>query len=279
MRRRIRLTESHIDNIVSETIKSVLNERWEQREGKRMEKRETPPEITLTVYKQVRLPNDKKTGMVYPLYVDKNNGWEIGQWYNAGVGDYKIEIDDVTNEPTGKVKVNSKMSKGLAFRPGLHFGSVPYAPHIYTRKPNFDDEKKPENLDSKGKLRKDYDFSKTRLQTKNIVWAECEISFDKDYNKKAYENGLYTNKKGQQVNNPAKSCLSELPVDGAYKYRTNASAPDWCTWYIAGAFKINRLLSDEEVKEICSKHNVVSLERDGILDLSEYPLLQQGSNP
>lgn len=258
-----------LEKIISEAVESVLTERWDEIQGQPMKERETPPSVILTAYKQVKITNQtKKTGMVYPLYVDSKSGWKIGQWYDAGIGNYKIEIDDETNKPTGRIKVNSKLG-GLAFRPGLHFGSVPYAPHIYTKKENFNDEKKPENLDSRGKLRKDYDYSKTRLQTKDVVWAECEISFDKDYNQEAYNNGNYI-KNGKTINNPRNSCLKKIPVDGAYQYRTNTNAPDWATWYIAGAFKINRLLGDDEVKSICSKHNVKSLERDGILDLSQY---------
>lgn len=268
-----KLTNNDLRHIVNETVTKLLTERWEEVQGSKMKERETPPTVTLKAYKQVMLTSKTKTnGLVYPLYVDSDSGWKIGQWYDAGVGDYKIEIDDTTNEPTGKVKVNSKLG-GLAFRPGLHFGSVPYAPHIYTKKPNFNDERNPENLDSKGKLRKDYDYSKTRLQKKNVVWAECEISFDKDYNEEAKKNGDYVNKQGKTINNPTNSCLKKIPVDGAYQYRTNTNAPKWATWYIAGAFKINRLLGDEEVKQLCAQHNVVSLERDGVLDLSSFPKL------
>lgn len=267
------LTESDLHHLIKTTTRRLLSERWENVQGQKMKERETPPTVTLKAYKQVMLTSKTKTtGLVYPLYVDSDSGWKIGQWYDAGIGDYKIEIDDHTNEPTGKVKVNSKLG-GLAFRPGLHFGSVPYAPHIYTKKSNFSDEKKPDNLDSKGKLRKDYDYSKTRLQKKNVVWAECEISFDIDYNEEAKRNGDYVNKQGKTVNNPSNSCLKKLPVNGAYSFRTNSNAPRWATWYIAGAFKINRLLSDEEVKTLCAQHNVVSLEREGVLDLSSYPLL------
>lgn len=261
---------SELKQIISENIQKALLEKWQEVNGTPMEERDIPPSITIKAYKQVKLTQKTKTtGMVYPLFVDSNNGWKIGQWYNAGIGDYKIEIDDITNKPTGKVKVNSKLG-GLAFRPGLHFGSVPYAPHIYTKKDNFDDERNPSNLDAKGKLKKDYDYSQTRMQKHNVVWAECDISFDVDYNEEAHNNGNYTNKRGQIVNNPTNSYLKKLPKNGAYEYRTNSNAPKWATWYIAGAFKINRLLSDEEVRQICKQHNVVSLERDGVLDLSEY---------
>lgn len=267
----IRITEDEFKGIVNE----IVTEYWQQVTGTPMSERETPPSVTITVYKQVAItPQTKKTGMVYPLYVDANNGWKIGQWYNAGIGDYKIEIDDETGEPTGKVKVKSKLG-GLAFRPGLHFGTVPYAPHIYTQKPNFEDEKLPQNLDSKGKLKKDYDFSQTRYQTQNNVWAECEISFDKDYTPEVRKNGEYVNSKGKTVFNPRNAYMKSLPIDndgvaGAYEFKTNSNAPSWETWYIAGAFKINRILSDEEVKDICAQHNVKSLDRETILDLSEY---------
>lgn len=267
-----KISYNQLAEVICRSISNRLRERWEEHPGQKMTERETPPSVTLKVYKQVKLTNEtKKNGMVYPLFVDSTTGWRIGKWYNAGIGDYEIEIDDETNEPTGKIRVKSKLG-GLSFRPGLHFGSVPFAPHIYTKKDNFSDEQKPENLDSQGKLRKDYNYSKTRMQKKNVVWAECEISFDKDYNDEARKNGTYTRKDGTVVNNPRNSYLKKIPVDGAYEFRTNTNAPDWATWYIAGAFKINRLLSDDEVKELCAQHNVVSLERDGILDLSSYNL-------
>ena len=259
--------------ILEEINRFLLNERWEDVKGEPMSEREVPPKVVLKAYKQVMIRQiSKKTGMVYPLYVNSDAGWKIGKWYNAGVGDYKIEIDDKTGEPTGKVRVKSKLGT-LAFRPGLHFGSIPYAPHIYTKKPNFNDEKLPQNLDKRGKLRKDYDYSKTRLQKKNVVWAECEIAFDRDYNEEATKNGTYINKNGKEVVNPTNACIKRVPTDGAYRYKTNSNAPDYETWYISGAFKINRLLSDEEVRDICAQHNIVSLDRDGILDLSKYPML------
>lgn len=267
---KMKITESKLYQLVRENISRALNERWETIKGTPMTERETPPTITLKAYKQVRLTNQtKKDGKVYPLYVDRGSGWKIGTWYNAGIGDYQIQLDDKTNKPTGKVKVKSKLG-GLSFRPGLHFGSIPYAPHIFTKKPNFEDERLPQNLDKKGKLRKDYDFTQTRMQKHDVVWAECEISFDKDYQQEANAKGSYVNKKGKTILNKRNACLQTLPTDGAYKYQTNSNAPAWETWYIAGAFKINRILSDEEVKDICARNNVVSLERDGILDLTSY---------
>ena len=150
-----KISYNQLAEAICQSISSLLCERWEERPGQKMTERETPPSVTLKVYKQVKLTNEtKKNGMVYPLFVDSTTGWRIGKWYNAGIGDYEIEIDDETNEPTGKIRVKSKLG-GLSFRPGLHFGSVPFAPHIYTKKDNFSDERKPENLDSQGTLRKD----------------------------------------------------------------------------------------------------------------------------
>lgn len=176
------------------------------------------------------------------------------------MGRSRYEVDDATLTPTGRSKVMSKLG-ALAYRPGFHFGSIPYAPHIYTKKPNFDDEKKPENLDKHGHLREDYDYSQTRYMKDDTVWVECSISFDVDYNERAKQNGTYISSHGKTVVNPRLAYLPHVPTDGAYIYRTNSRAPQWMTWYIAGSFRINRILSDQEIDVLCKAHNVNMLQR------------------
>ena len=44
---------------------------------------------------------------LYIRYISTAFGWKIGKWYNAGIGDYKVEIDDETGIPTGKVEVKT----------------------------------------------------------------------------------------------------------------------------------------------------------------------------
>lgn len=45
-----------------------------------------------------------------------------------------------------------------------------------------------------------------------------------------------------------------IPVDGYYWYQTNASAK--VRWLIAGKIKVNKILSDNEVVQICLKAGV-----------------------
>ena len=103
-----KISYSQLSEAIYQSISNLLCERWKEHPGQKMTERETPPSVTLKVYKQVKLTNEtKKNGMVYPLFVDSTTGWRIGKWYNAGIGDYEIEIDDETNEPTGKIRVRN----------------------------------------------------------------------------------------------------------------------------------------------------------------------------
>lgn len=97
-----------LDKIISECInEEILRERWEAHPGVPMTERENEPEhIISKVYKQVRVKDGDMT-TVYPLYINSAFGWKIGKWYNAGIGDYKVEIDDETGIPTGKVEVKT----------------------------------------------------------------------------------------------------------------------------------------------------------------------------
>ena len=291
-----------LDKIISECInEEILRERWEAHTGVPMTERENEPEhIISKVYKQVRVKDGDMT-TVYPLYINSAFGWKIGKWYNAGIGDYKVEIDDETGIPTGKVEVkttagqknmaeqhllrSNPINEDLSFRPGLHFGSLPYATHIYNRKDNFEDgdidgtgannpyyhlrkSKKKSERDKYADLKKNYDYTKTRWQSDDLVWCECDIIFDKDYQEEANKNGITIDKNGKTSFNASKACLLDIPINGAYKYRTNSSASKELTWYISGAFKINRILSDEEVHDICNQNGFKALDRKSIIDFS-----------
>ena len=262
----------NIKHITKEEINRVIAESWKTVEKQPFKELNVPPKIIVKAYKQVRIGKDtRRNGVVYPLYVDSNESWKIGQWYAAGVGEYEIEIDDKTGKPTGKKRVKSKLGN-LAFRPGLHFGSIPYAPHIYSKKPNFADEKLPINRDANGKLRKDYDYSKTRYAKENVVWAECSIAFDVDFTDIAMHNGISLNKDKKLTYNPINADIDYLPKQGdkygGYIYRTNTNAPKYCTWYISSAMKINRILSDDEVRTILSDYNIKPLDRKTSIDFN-----------
>lgn len=114
-------------------------------------------------------------------------------------------------------KVHSKLG-GLAFRPGFHCTSIPLADHIGKKMNN-------------GKL----------CQASNTVWCEVEMLAMYDYTTLAQQNGAI----------PRDQYLKDIPIHGYYKYKTNPSAK--VDWYICGQMKINKILTDDEVKSICHR--------------------------
>lgn len=153
-----------------------------------------------------------KNGKLFPLYVLADKETVMGEWLPAEAGEL---------QENGKVK--AKLGNGLAYRPGWHLGEIPLATHI-------------------GKKQEDGSLA----QAADTVWCECEYSDTINYQPLANQNG--TNKKGVIV--PVKACLKEIPVDGFYRYKTNPNMTG--DWIIAGAIKVNRILSNEEVQKICN---------------------------
>ena len=211
------------------------------------------PSKTIKAYKLVHIGKDSNSQhCVYPLYVNfKDEKWLMEQWYGAGRGSLFAEYDSNGNK-TGKYKVKSKLGF-LSYRPGIHLSSLPFAPHIYSKKPNFSDEKKISDF-------KNYDFSLTRFLKKNTMWAECEINANNDYTEEALKNGRKISD-GNETFVAYKACLHESPNNGFYRYRTNINAPSYETWYITAAFKINKILSDEEVTTILKANGIKNMER------------------
>ncbi len=66
------------------------------------------------------------------------------------------------------------------------------------------------------------------------VWVECEVP-------------------GQEIIVTKKNGLQEVP-DGWYRFKTNAKQIR--PWIISGKIKINKVLSHEEVKDICLRHGL-----------------------
>lgn len=157
-----------------------------------------------------------RNGKLYPLYVLSNEEVPLGVWLNAKSGE---------RLPSGKVK--AKLGKGLAYRPGWHCSDIPLATHI-------------------GK--KD-DHGKIVSMHEDTVWAEVEYADKISYEMEAYTRGLNP-KTGHH--NPQKACLDHIPVGGFYRYRTNPNMLG--DWIITGAIRVNRILSDAEVAEICIAH-------------------------
>ena len=137
-----------------------------------------------------------------------------------------VWIEAETGELLENGKVKSKLGQ-LCYRPGWHLADIPYAAHIGTR-------------DSEGNL----------LMKPDTVWCEVEYSDSIDYQPLANFNG--TNKQGKII--PVKSYLKEIPKDGYYRYKTSPMMFE--DWIIAGAIKVLRILTNEEIDRICWEHGV-----------------------
>lgn len=75
-------------------------------------------------------------------------------------------------------------------------------------------------------------------RAKDQVWCEVEVDDSIDYQPLADKEG--TSNRDKQ--------LRYVPKNGFYRYKTNPNM--FGVWIIAGNIKINRILTDEEVKEI-----------------------------
>lgn len=265
-----------------EDLRTVVNElanigvkvSGEQNGGVELSVRTEPaPKKTKKVYKLMRLEN----GKLYPLFIDRNAmPIELGTWYNAdspNVADlenleagyaYKIdgngnlverkkvnrtEKGSITGLPNVK-SVNSAAEEGArwiavttdksgkktyhnvgingsegvstyAMRPGWHAGSLPSMRQI-----------------GKGPQR--------NIRDSRFVWVEGEVAADVDYQEEAEQS-------------PTKDIQTHIPTDGYYMKATNAdkvkSQADRIGWYISGAFKPNRVISDAEAREVIDEYN------------------------
>lgn len=164
-------------------------------------------------------------GKLFPLYVYANEETPMNEWVDAKLGEIASD---------GK-HVKSKLGE-LALRGGWHLNeNVPHVTHIGRK-------------DENGNIA--YLFE-------DHVWCEVEYSNNIDYQPLVNENGK--NKQGKVI--PKNACMREVPVDGFYRYKTNANQSE--PWIIAGAIKINRVLSDAEVYDICKEKGYESLPRYG----------------
>ena len=117
-----------------------------------------------------------------------------------------------------------------ALRPGWHFGEVPSMHQI-----GYDGE----------------EGETVRLD--NQVWVEVEMSADVDYNAEAEANW-------------SGDIPTHIPTNGYYRYATNPTQKKTkggntsndatkADWFVAGAFKVNRILSDSEADSIVENYN------------------------
>jgi len=180
------------------------------------------PKKTIKAYKLFRV-HEKHPGKLFPLFVDANTPVEMGKWVHAKIGEQSGE------------KVKSKIGP-LAMRPGWHAGDLPVATHIGEK--------------SHPKL------TAPDTRPHNHAWAEVEMPNDVDWQTEANKRGM--NKKGELISKHA-HITDQLPVGGHYRYKTNPNMTG--NWLIGGAMKVNRILSDAEVKKINDKHGVADLPR------------------
>lgn len=121
----------------------------------------------------------------------------------------------------------------LAYRPGWHLASVPYATQFNKLNPKT---------------------GKKELFPKELVWAECEYAADPEKSKKYQmecDARMFHDFKGKCVKATIHSAggLNYVPKDGYYRYRTNPD-PQSVDWIITGAIKVNKILSKKEVDKL-----------------------------
>lgn len=183
-----------------------------------------PPKKTGIGYKVFVL----KDGQLYPAMVANpgGEGTPVGVWLDADAA--PIAGTSKTGRP--QVKAGGKGTQGgsgqLAYRPGWHLGTIPYALQFN---------------------RKDENGERT-LFPNNFVWAEVEYADDVDYQDEARQEGINANGKYQH----SLAGLKHLPTDGSYMYRTNPD-PRTDPWIITGSMRVNKILSREEVDELVRK--------------------------
>ncbi|MBO4601635.1 MAG: hypothetical protein J5651_00550 [Salinivirgaceae bacterium] len=245
---------------------------------------EAAPKHTIKAYKLMRLVD----GELYPLYIDRAAPVALNTWYNADSPDFAFlktlpagycylianhsrviertkrllgmkdgkQILRTTKDVVAEIEAaNAKRQRWIwieatadaqrrffgesrrywnlgingsgtpyhySMRPGWHAGSLPVMRQVWCG---------------------DREDKKTR---DNFVFTECELSADIDYNDEAKRN-------------PDNDLPDRLPVDGWYLKATNAdkkaAQADSIGWYIAGAIKINRIISDGEAHAIIDRYN------------------------
>ena len=180
---------------------------------------DVPPQHTGIGYKVFVL----KDGKLYPPMVANPNGapTPTGVWLDADAA----PISGMSKTGRAQVKAGGKGTQGgsgtLAYRPGWHLGTIPYALQFNRKNPETGEKE---------------------LFPANFVWAEVEYANDVDYQDAANNAGVNANGKYQH----SLAGLKRVPVNGSYMYRTNPN-PETDPWIITGAMKVKRILKPSEV--------------------------------
>ena len=194
----------------------------------------SPPKKTIKAYKLLKM-KARKQGEIFPLFIGRAKPVLMNQWLDAEF------------IPT----------KGFSPRPGWHLSDTPAALHIGTDKKVVDGKQKPTT-------RRD-----------DEVWAEVEVADDVDWQPEADKRGRVYSKGHRLAGQPmpsSREIKDEIPVDGNYRYKTNPNMRG--NWIIAGAVKVNRILSDAEVATINVKTGIADLPRKKPLDTKVYGINQ-----
>ena len=182
------------------------------------------PKNTVNAYKLFRTKANDPETL-YPLFVNADEAIPLNEWVAAKAGKPAV------GNPQ---KVQSSLG-ALAYRPGWHAGDIPVATHI-----------------GKGGNPPVYRPSEHQ-------WAEVEFPNDVDWQSVANERGI--NNKGILIPKAA-HITDQIPEGGFYRYKTSPNMTG--NWLIGGEMKVNRPISDEEVRAINSASGL------GIEDLPRF---------
>lgn len=182
------------------------------------------PKEVVKAYKLFRT-DPKVPNSLYPLFVNANEQVPLNKWVDATAG---------TLTDAGKVK--SKIGD-LAYRPGWHAGEMPVATHIGGKS--------------------DPTLKAPDYRPGNQVWAEVEMPNDVDWQTIANQRAQL-NKAGKPISRTA-HITDQLPEGGHYRYKTNPNMTG--DWLIGGSMKVNKVLTDDEVKAINEAMGVSDLPR------------------
>lgn len=238
---------------------------------------EQEPETTIKVYKVFTLDKD---GDPSALFVSGKDKLPMGVWLNAqdtwhftaangkdyvpstrnpnGRGSKTGSSVLIPNEQVRQELIQrgflpegskAKYITALAYRPGWHAADLPYFPQGGKQDP---------------------ESNYGNVHRSNQVVFECELSANKDYTETARSQAKAYNSDGKFVARNAD--LQYMPKNGYYQYTTNQFLKDEDKghWYIGGAMKINRALTQEECDTILKENGKVVQEwENDILDLKK----------